>query len=63
MQPGKFGLGTYITVGEGSMDPVTKLYTDKFPFTGGTIKHVKIDVKGKPHVDLKKETERAMKKD
>jgi len=62
-QPGKFGLGTNITIGTGGMDPVTKSYTDKFPFTDGTIKHVKIDVKGEPHVDPKKETERAMKKD
>jgi arylsulfatase A-like enzyme len=62
-QPGKFGLGGGLSIGQGGMDPVTKLYADKFPFTGGTIKHVKIDVKGKPYTDPVKETERAMKND
>ena len=62
-QPGKFGLGTYVTIGQGGIDPVTKLYAGKFPLTGGTLKHVEVKVKGEPHVDPKKETERAMKKD
>jgi arylsulfatase A-like enzyme len=57
-QPGKFSLtGDGLCVGRDSSDPVTGDYpgTAPFPFTGGTIKRVVIDVSGEPYVDLERE--------
>jgi hypothetical protein len=57
-QPGKFSLaGDGLCVGRDSSDPVTQDYpgTAPFPFTGGTINRVAIDVSGEPYVDLEHE--------
>ncbi len=51
-QPGVFCLvGDGICVGRDSASPVTPDYEAPFPFTGGTIDKVVVDVTGKPYVD------------
>ena len=57
-QPGKFGLGGGgLIVGRSGAEPVIDGYPGPrpWPFTGGTIKRVVIDVSGEPFVDLAKE--------
>jgi hypothetical protein len=57
-QPGKFSLaGDGLCVGRDSSDPVTSDYagTAPWPFTGGTIKRVAIDLSGEPYVHLERE--------
>ena len=57
-QPGKFTLGGEgLCVGRDSSDPVTGDYPGAapWPFTGGTIKRVAVDVSGEPYVDLERE--------
>jgi arylsulfatase A-like enzyme len=57
-QPGKFSLaGDGLCVGRDSSDPVTQDYpgTAPWPFTGGTIKRVAVDVSGEPYVNLERE--------
>jgi arylsulfatase len=56
-QPSMFGIsGTDLTVGR-SRSRVTDSYPGErpWPFTGGTIKTVAVDVSGKPYVDLERE--------
>ena len=51
-QPGFFCLtGDGICVGRDSGSPVSKAYEDTFPFTGGTIDRVVVDVSGEAYVD------------
>jgi arylsulfatase len=51
-QPGNFCLvGDGICVGRDSASPVTPQYTAPFPFTGGTIDKVVVDVTGEKFVD------------
>lgn len=51
-QPGKFALaGEGLCVGRDSADPVSSDYTAPFPFTGGTIKKVTVNVSGAHYVD------------
>ena len=51
-QPGVFCLvGDGICVGRDSASPVTADYTAPFPFTGGTIDKVVVDVSGERYVD------------
>ena len=51
-QPGYFCLtGDGICVGRDSGSPVSKAYNDTFPFTGGTIDRVVVDVSGEHYVD------------
>jgi len=51
-QPGSFCLvGDGICVGRDSASPVTPAYTAPFPFTGGTIDKVVVDVSGDRYVD------------
>jgi len=51
-QPGVFCLvGDGICVGRDSASPVTADYTAPFPFTGGTIDKVVVDVSGQRYVD------------
>ena len=51
-QPGFFCLtGDGICVGRDSGSPVSKAYDDTFPFTGGTIDKVVVDVSGDSYVD------------
>jgi arylsulfatase len=57
-QPGKFTIaGEGLCVGRDSGEPVTEDYpgTSPWPFTGGTIKKVIVNVSGKPYVDLERE--------
>ncbi len=57
-QPGKFGLGGGgLVVGRSGAEPVTDGYPGQrpWPFTGGTVKRVIIDVSGTPFVDLARE--------
>jgi len=57
-QPGKFSIaGEGLCVGRDSGEPVTDDYpgTAPWPFTGGTIDRVAVDVSGEPYVDLERE--------
>ena len=61
-QPGKFGLGGGgLVVGRSGAEPVTDDYAGErpWPFVGGTIKRVLIDVSGEPFVDLAQEARAA----
>jgi hypothetical protein len=52
-QPGMFGEG--ISVGNDSGAPVSPDYTAPFPFTGGKIDRVVVDVSGDVYIDHEKE--------
>ena len=57
-QPGKFGLGGGgLVVGRSGGEPVTDDYPGKapWPFVGGTVQRVIIDVSGEPFADLARE--------
>ena len=59
-QPGKFMIaGEGLCVGRDSGEPVTDDYPGEapWPFTGGTIKRVAVDVSGEPFVDLEREAQ------
>ena len=64
-QPGKFMLGGEgLNVGKDPGGPVsTSAYVAPFPFRGGTIKEVIIDVSGEPYVDLELEAMGMMSRD
>ena len=57
-QPGKFMIaGEGLRIGRDGGEPVTGDYpgTSPWPFTGGTINRVAVDVSGQPYVDLERE--------
>jgi arylsulfatase A-like enzyme len=57
-QPGKFSIaGEGLCVSRDSGEPVTDNYPGQrpWPFTGGTIHRVAVDVSGQPYVDLERE--------
>jgi arylsulfatase len=55
-QPGMFSLtGDGLCVGRDSGSAVSPDYTAPFPFTGGTIERVVIDVSGDHYIDHEKE--------
>jgi arylsulfatase A-like enzyme len=55
-QPGMFGLsGSGVAVGRGNGSSVSSDYEGPFPFTGGTIERVVVDVSGEHYVDHEKE--------
>ena len=59
-QPGKFSIaGEGLTVGRDSGAPVTDDYPGDapWPFTGGTLHRVRVDVSGEPFVDLEREAQ------
>ena len=61
-QPGKFGLGGGgLVVGRSGAEPVTDDYAGErpWPFVGGTIKRVLIDVSGEAFIDLAAEARAA----
>ena len=64
-QPGKFGIGGEgVNVGKDPGGPVsTSAYAAPFPFRGGTIKEVIVDVSGEPYVDLELEAMGMMARD
>jgi len=62
--PGSFGLaGGGIAVGRNTGQAVSNLYTAPFPFTGGTIAKVTVDISGTPYVDVERELAQAFSKD
>ncbi len=64
IHPGTFGLaGASLSIGRNTGSPVSRAYKAPFPFTGGTIAQVNVDVSGKPYVDLEREFARAFAKD
>ncbi|MCV7281910.1 arylsulfatase [Mycolicibacterium flavescens] len=64
VHPGTFGLASAaLSVGRNTGSPVSRAYAPPFPFTGGTIAQVNVDVSGKPFVDLEKEFARAFARD
>ena len=64
IHPGTFGLaGASLSVGRNTGSPVSRVYKAPFPFTGGTITQVNVDVSGKPYADLEREFARAFAKD
>lgn len=65
-QPGKFSIaGEGLNVGRDSAEPVTDDYAGEspWPFTGGVVKRVIIDVSGEPFVDLAAEAAMAFARD
>jgi arylsulfatase len=57
-QPGNFSLvGEGLNVGKDPAEPITDDYPGErpYPFGGGTIKQVVVDVSGQPYIDLEKE--------
>ncbi|MEV7571307.1 arylsulfatase [Streptomyces tanashiensis] len=59
-QPGRFTLaGEGLNVGKDGGDAVTADYpgTAPYPFTGGTLHRVAVDVSGEPYIDLEREAE------
>ena len=55
-QPGTFSLsGDGLRVGRDGGSPVSPDYRAPYPFAGGTIERVAIDVSGDPYVDHEKE--------
>jgi arylsulfatase len=65
-QPGKFSLaGEGLNVGKDGGEPVTDDYpgTAPWPFVGGTIERVTIDVSGEAYVDLEREAHAMMSRE
>ena len=58
-QPGKFSIaGEGLTVGRDGGEAVTEYAgSAPWPFTGGTIQRVAVDVSGEPFVDLEREAQ------
>jgi hypothetical protein len=64
VHPGTFGLaGASLSVGRNTGSPVSRAYRAPFPFAGGTIAQVTVDVSGSPFVDLERDFARAFAKD
>ncbi len=59
-QPGNFGLGSSLAVGHDVGQPVCDDYMVPFPFVGGEISQVIVDVSGEPYRDLEKEMQVAL---
>jgi arylsulfatase len=62
-QPSRFSIaGEGLTIGRDSSEPVTDDYpgSQPYPFTGGTISRVAVDVSGEPYVDLEREAVAAL---
>lgn len=63
-QPGTFGIsGAGFAVGRNEGQTVSSNYTAPYPFTGGTIAKVVVDVSGTPYVDVERELAAAFAKD
>ena len=62
--PGTFGLaGASLSVGRNSGSATSNAFHAPFPFTGGTIARVNIDVSGAPYTDLERDFARAFARD
>lgn len=63
-QPGAFALaGGGVSVGRNTGQAVSSAYRAPFPFTGGTITDVTVDLSGEPYVDLEKALAAAFSRD
>jgi len=64
VHPGTFGLAAAsLAVGVNTGSPVSRAYRAPFPFTGGTIAQVQVDVSGAPYTDTEREFARAFARD
>jgi arylsulfatase A-like enzyme len=62
--PGTFGLaGGGVAVGRNAGQPVSNRYRAPFPFVGGTIAKVVVDISGTPYLDVEQELAKAFCKD
>ncbi|MUL77353.1 arylsulfatase [Mycolicibacterium sp. CBMA 226] len=62
--PGTFGLaGGGVAVGRNAGQPVSNRYRAPFPFVGGTIAKVVVDISGAPYLDVEQELAKAFCKD
>ena len=62
--PGMFALaGGGIAIGRNTGSGVSRSYKAPFPFTGGTIAQVKVDLSGAPYEDLERQLALAFSKD
>lgn len=62
--PGTFGLaGASITVGRNGGSAVSSCYKPPFPFTGGAIAQVTLDLAGRPYADVERELALAFSRD
>ncbi|MDP9164816.1 MAG: arylsulfatase, partial [Actinomycetota bacterium] len=62
--PGTFGLaGGGVAVGRNTGQTVSRCYRAPYPFTGGTIAKVVVDVSGTPYLDTERELAQAFSKD
>jgi arylsulfatase len=62
--PGTFGLaGGGVAIGRNGGQAVSGSYKAPYPFTGGTIAKVVVDISGTPYVDVERELAQAFSKD
>jgi arylsulfatase len=62
--PGSFGLaGGGVAVGRNGGQAISSAYEAPYPFTGGTIAKVVVDVSGDPYLDVERELAKAFAKD
>ena len=62
--PASFGIsGGGVSVGRNTSQAVSKSYSAPYPFTGGSIAKVVIDISGTPYVDVERELAKAFSKD
>ena len=63
-QPGHFALcGEGLTIGRDSSDPVSNQYPAAFPFTGGTIREVEVNIGDDVYLDVEREFAAALARD
>jgi hypothetical protein len=63
-QPGHFALcGEGLSIGRDSGDPVSKEYGAGFPFTGGTITEVEVNIGDDVYLDIERDFAAAMARD
>ncbi len=63
-QPGIFALaGGGVSVGRNTGQAVSSAYRAPFPFTGGTLADVTVDVSGEPYMDVERELAAAFSRD
>lgn len=62
--PGSFGLsGGGVSVGRNTGQAVSRSFTAPYPFTGGTVTKVVVDISGTPYLDVERELAQAFSKD
>lgn len=63
-QPGAFALaGGGVSVGRNTGQAVSNAYVAPYPFTGGRIRDVTVDVSGEPYIDVERELAAAFARD